>query len=335
MPDRHHDVYSALEIAAAAGVPAGVAEVLVGPRLVPWDEAVSLVKSLRGSNELRLLSPEGPQRTAAVPLVVSTTLHGLAAGLALMLASLGSAAALEKTQPLMRPSEPLRLVFLAQPGPGGGGGGGGLRMPAPPPKAERTGTRRLSSPIPARPTTPPYRPPPRVTPPPPPIASRRLPPVEAPVAAAPSDARDRAGVLSETHVDAPSSGPGTGGGTGTGLGAGIGEGSGGGIGAGEGGGIGGGPYRPGSGVEPPRLIREVRADYTEEARRAGLSGEVLLELVVRRDGTVGDVRLVRGLGGGLDAEAIRAVRQWRFAPARMTGTPVDVLVEVAVEFRLR
>jgi TonB family protein len=62
---------------------------------------------------------------------------------------------------------------------------------------------------------------------------------------------------------------------------------------------------------------------------------VLLEIVVRHDGTVGDVRVVRGLGSGLDQRAAQAVRQWRFAPARLKGAPVDVVVEVAVEFRLR
>ena len=57
--------------------------------------------------------------------------------------------------------------------------------------------------------------------------------------------------------------------------------------------------------------------------------------IVRSDGTVGDIRLQRGLGAGLDQRAIEAVRQWRFAPATRLGTPVDVLVEVAVEFKLR
>jgi protein TonB len=79
----------------------------------------------------------------------------------------------------------------------------------------------------------------------------------------------------------------------------------------------------------------VRADYTDEARRANITGEVVLEIVVRRDGTVGDVRILQRLGAGLDQRAIAAVRQWRFAPARLKGSPVDVIVEVAVEFKLR
>jgi protein TonB len=115
----------------------------------------------------------------------------------------------------------------------------------------------------------------------------------------------------------------------------MGEGTGAGIGPGTTAGTGGGPYRPGSGITPPTLLREVKPDYTEEARRRNLAGEVVLEIVVRSDGSVGDVRVMRGLGAGLDHRAVDAVRQWRFSPARRHGTPVDVMVEVAVEFKLR
>ena len=45
--------------------------------------------------------------------------------------------------------------------------------------------------------------------------------------------------------------------------------------------------------------------------------------------------LLQGLGGGLDQRAVDAVRQWRFSPAHRQGVPVDVIVEVAVEFKLR
>jgi protein TonB len=79
----------------------------------------------------------------------------------------------------------------------------------------------------------------------------------------------------------------------------------------------------------------VKADYTEEARRRNIEGEVVLEIVVRRDGSVGDVKLVNGLGSGLNDRAITAVKQWRFSPAKRLGAPVDVIVEVAVEFKLR
>ena len=47
------------------------------------------------------------------------------------------------------------------------------------------------------------------------------------------------------------------------------------------------------------------------------------------------MKLLQGLGAGLNERAIDAVRQWRFSPARRQGVPVDVMVEVAVEFKLR
>jgi TonB family protein len=247
-----------------------------------------------------------------------------------------------------RAHETPRLVFLATPGPGGGGGGGGLRSPLPPPKARVRGAstlrspvtvaRKVESPEPARrvETPPPPVPEPQPAPPPPPARTEPTPPVSAPVATAPADDTDQAGVIGETPETTSSMhGPGEGGGTGSGRGTGSGEGHGAGIGPGSTAGIGGGPYRPGSGITPPTLQHEVKPDYTEEGRRRSVEGDVVLEVVVRADGTVGTVRILQGLGSGLNERAVEAVRRWRFAPARRFGTPVDVLVEVAVEFRLR
>jgi protein TonB len=66
-----------------------------------------------------------------------------------------------------------------------------------------------------------------------------------------------------------------------------------------------------------------------------VTGDVVLEIVIRSDGSVGDVKVLRGLGFGLDDRAVAAVRNWKFSPARRLGTPVDVIVEVEVEFSLR
>lgn len=161
------------------------------------------------------------------------------------------------------------------------------------------------------------------------------PPVVAPVVPVPADPIDRAGVMTGSPSESQSRGPGDGGGSGSGTGTGTGEGSGPGIGPGSGGGTGGGPYRPGAGITPPQILREVKPQYTEEARRRNVEGEVVLEVIVQADGTVGRVRVLQGLGSGLDQRAADAVRLWRFSPARRHGSPVDVLVEIAVDFRLR
>jgi TonB family protein len=362
------EVYTPREIALAAGVAEGqVLSMLergvlrtVADRLpvdadpswhgyVAHGDAVRAVRSLRGEDApsrgfrsesvVRLLAPVPARpRAKTVPFLVSTSLHGLVGVALLVIGSLGLTKADERTDIIEPDTKPIRLVYLALPGPGGGGGGGGLKMPTPPRKAERKGpVRAVSSPLPARRLPPPVTPPPpKPEPPPPPLEAKTLPPVMAPVATIAADPRNQEGLMKEAPKDVPpSQGSGSGGGVGSGKGTGLGEGDGSGIGAGEGGGMGGGPYRPGSGVTPPRLLKEVRADYTDEARRANVSGEVVLEIVVRRDGSVGDVRILQRLGSGLDQRAVQAVRQWRFAPATLKGTAVDVIVEVAVEFKLR
>lgn len=141
--------------------------------------------------------------------------------------------------------------------------------------------------------------------------------------------------MAESPGHSSSAGPGSGGGAGSGSGVGLGAGQGGGIGSGSGGGTGGGPFHPGAGIAPPQLLREVRAGYTDDARRQAIAGDVVLEIVVKRDGSVGQVRVLQSLGGGLEQKAIDAVKQWKFSPATRAGTPVDVVVEVSVGFKLR
>ena len=358
------DVYTARDIATAAGVSearvmqllargeirsvAAQLPIATDPELgafVAHDEAVRAVRALKQGSTVgvagalglgRELFAQGvrAERSNTLPLIVSTSLHGIAIATILFVASLGFAVADERTEPLKDP-EPIRMVFLAVAGPGGGGGGGGMKMKTPPPRAERKGIEKISSPLPARKLPPPMRPEPKPPEPPKPLEAKQLPPVMAPIPTKQAEPQDREGVLAKAPETVPSQGSGTGGGVGSGQGTGLGKGDGSGVGEGSGGGVGGGPFRPGSGVEPPRLLREIKAGYTDEARRANIEGEVELEIVVRRDGSVGDVKVVRGLRGGLSDQAVQAVRQWRFAPGRMKGVPVDVVVEVGVEFKLR
>jgi TonB family protein len=337
--------YSPREIARAAGVAESQVVAALGGAsgYVSHENAVRIGRALRRSPNRATAhtaifsifsSGHQPMGTTGVSLALSSTLHAGIFAAAVFIAALGLGPA-GATAALARP-EPMRLIFLAAPGPGGGGGGGGALQKAPPPKAEREGRRAMSSPLPARQPPKPIEPaPPPPEPEPEPLRAEALPLVVAPLIAVAADSRSRIGALEETAAEDDSRGPGTAGGTGAGTGTGIGEGEGAGVGPGSGGGAGGGVYRPGSGIEPPRLLREVKPDYTEEARVRRLAGDVILEIVVRRDGSVGDLKIVKGLGGGLNERAVQAVRQWRFSPARRQGTPVDVAVEVAVEFRLR
>ncbi|MEX2661293.1 MAG: energy transducer TonB [Vicinamibacterales bacterium] len=353
------EVFSVRETARAAGVTAGAVEELIDSGQVrAVGGFLSAAQAVRCVRLLRRISsrtvkrelfapPVAGERSAGAALAASSALHGGMLGLLVLITTLGLTSAEEPAKRL----DPPRLVFVATPGPGGGGGGGGLRQPAPPPKAQMKGPAKVKSPVPPpkrfttrkpepdvrrQPPPVPPRPVPRPVEPPPPAPRPPVTPqVIAPVVSASSDAHDRAGVLSESTAETESQGSGSGGGVGTGHGTGIGEGTGTGIGPGSGGGTGGGPYRPGSGITAPELLKEVRPAYTEDARRGGIEGDVVLEIVVRSDGSVGDVKVLQGLGGGLNRTAVDAVRQWRFSPARRHGVPVDVMVEVAVAFKLR
>ena len=132
----------------------------------------------------------------------------------------------------------------------------------------------------------------------------------------------------------PSNGTGSGGGIGSGSGGGVGVGHGPGVGAGIGGGIGGGVYKVGGGISAPQAISAPDPAYTEEARRAKRQGTCVLWLIVDAAGRPRDIKVVRGLGLGLDAKALEAVQQWRFQPALKDGKPVDVQISVEVEFHL-
>lgn len=121
---------------------------------------------------------------------------------------------------------------------------------------------------------------------------------------------------------------------GNGSGTGLGSGNGSGIGPGSGGNTGGGIRRIGGGVSAPQLIFQVEPEFSEEARKAKVAGNVLVTLVVDTNGKPQRVRVLRGIGMGLDEKAIEAVRQYRFKPAMAGGTPVMVEVNIDVNFQI-
>ena len=222
------------------------------------------------------------------------------------------------------------VVWVAEAGPAGGGGDRGNRMKTPPRQPELPGHDALTVPVARAP---------RVEPPAP---EEKLPepdPVQRLVI--PAEPRAYAvesiqGVMAQFPSDPLSLGPDCCGNGGTGDGRGGGDGHGPGFGPGDRGGIGGGPGGPG-GVADPRVLTIVKPRYTTAAMSARIQGVVFVSCIVQPDGSVADARVVRSLDPafGLDEEAIKAARQWKFLPGTHLGKPVPVRVSIEVAFTLR
>lgn len=245
-------------------------------------------------------------RRAAGATLASIALHGLFLALVVWVIAYRPSAIVE-----LIPPDLSKLVFVNIEGPGGGGGG----SPAPaPPKPIAVPPSKPVEPVP-------------VTPPPPPPPTAIPPPqMSAPVVTPDANLAQATGISSVSMAQYG------GGGRGTGLGSGTGSG----VGPGEGGGFGGGAYQPGAGINNPSLLRQVKPIYTSDAMRAKIQGTVVLDAVIKADGTVGDVRVKRSLdrANGLDQAAINAAKQWLFRPATKDGKPVDILVTLEVDFRI-
>ncbi|MFH1811899.1 MAG: TonB family protein [Pseudomonadota bacterium] len=79
-------------------------------------------------------------------------------------------------------------------------------------------------------------------------------------------------------------------------------------------------------TEEPEVLKEVKAEMPEEAKRAGVQGTVVLRVEVQKDGAVRKVRVVKGLGYGLDEAAVAAMKKFTFKPAKINGQPVDYTI---------
>jgi periplasmic protein TonB len=225
--------------------------------------------------------------------------------------------------------EPLNrgLVFLSDPGAGGGGGGGGNRMKEPPRAAMMPGPDALT--VAARKATiDPSASPVDV---PMPQLDVQLQPLASGLQVLPGLSAAPAG------PSTASQGPGTRSGAGSGDGLGSGPGKGDGIGDGLDRNFGSGVPGPGNGVTTPVLLREVKPQYTADAMRAKVQGSVIVECVVNADGTVGDARVAQSLDGvfGLDQEALKAAKQWRFRPGTYRGQAVPVRITIELTFGIR
>jgi protein TonB len=94
------------------------------------------------------------------------------------------------------------------------------------------------------------------------------------------------------------------------------------------------PVRIGGLIREPRRIAYVSPVYPLIAQAVRLEGDVVLEAIIGTDGSVQDLRVVRS-SPLLDEAAVEAVRQWRYTPTLLNGTPVPVVMTVRVSFRLR
>ncbi|MGO8796515.1 MAG: energy transducer TonB [Candidatus Sulfotelmatobacter sp.] len=261
-------------------------------------------------------------------LVGSAVFHVIALGLILGGVTFGHQAVQQvqkhETVTLIAPSPDTYALPVAKKVVSGGGGGGDHdRIEAPRGRLPKTAMQQITPPsiilrnehpkLTAEPTV--------VVPPQVHMAENNMPnlgvPTAAPLPSAP-----------------PSNGTGSGAGIGSGSGGGVGVGHGPGVGVGSGGGIGGGVYKVGGGISAPQPIATPDPEYTEDARNAKTEGTCILWLIVDEQGNPENIRVVRGLGHGLDAKAVAAVKQWRFKPSMKDGHPVNVQISVEVGFRL-
>jgi len=95
------------------------------------------------------------------------------------------------------------------------------------------------------------------------------------------------------------------------------------------------PYHVGGDVASPSVLQKVDPEYTEEARKAKISGPVVLSMTIGVDGMAHDISVVKGLDSGLDLKAVEAVQKWHFNPGMRKGEPVPVRATIEINFRLQ
>jgi TonB family protein len=89
-------------------------------------------------------------------------------------------------------------------------------------------------------------------------------------------------------------------------------------------------YELGPGITPPKVVHQVSPEHPAEGFR--IAGAVLIGLVVSSKGDPKDVRVLRSLDKAVDQNAVDAVKQWRFEPARKEGQPVAVRLSIEIRF---
>jgi TonB family protein len=94
------------------------------------------------------------------------------------------------------------------------------------------------------------------------------------------------------------------------------------------------PFRSSPEDTAPKVVNSTEAEFSDEARREGIQGVVIISLLVNEEGIPIDLSVTKGLGHGLDEKALEAVSQYRFQPAMRGGIPVEARIAVEVSFHL-
>jgi protein TonB len=94
------------------------------------------------------------------------------------------------------------------------------------------------------------------------------------------------------------------------------------------------PLRVGGDVKAPVAIDRIEPKYTDSAKKARVTGVVVIEAIISKSGRVENVRVIKGLPLGLADEAEKAVQRWRFKPGTLGGQPVATIFNLTVTFKL-
>jgi len=96
------------------------------------------------------------------------------------------------------------------------------------------------------------------------------------------------------------------------------------------------PVMPTDDLKMPELVTKIDPVYPSDARDAGVDGKVVVQAVIRENGTVGDIQVLTAVPGwpSLDRNAVEALREWKYRPAMKDGYPVSVYATVVIQFRL-
>lgn len=88
-------------------------------------------------------------------------------------------------------------------------------------------------------------------------------------------------------------------------------------------------------TQKPKVTKEIKARYTDEARSKGLEGLVVCDLVIGKNGRIRTVTLIQGLGAGLDQAALEALKSFEFSPAKIGDRAVAVKIRYKYRFQLQ